>query len=262
MKISDEVLAVLEEATTDGRWLRLPRQLDRHLYEQVDRVLRAAGGAWIGGRPDTNGHHFPRPAEQVLEQLRTGEYVTPKEKGFVPTPPELAEQMVAHLDVGPGDRVLEPSAGDGAIIQALASTRASVDAVEDDRDHEQALTRLQLEGLAHTVWWGDFLALTPPGAGTLFDLEDRPLYDAVAANPPFGHQARHLLHALSWLRPGGQLVAIASAGIRWHEDKDTRELRARLEEYGARIESLPTDAFADSGVGVRTVLITLTTPEQ
>jgi len=39
-----------------------------------------------------------------------------------PTPPELADRMVALADIRPGQRVLEPSAGTGRIIDAIRRT--------------------------------------------------------------------------------------------------------------------------------------------
>lgn len=37
------------------------------------------------------------------------------------------------------------------------------------------------------------------------------IYDLILANPPFSGNgvARHTLHALDWLRPGGRLVTVA-----------------------------------------------------
>lgn len=261
MKIPDDVIDVLERAHTQDNLLRLPEQLTPDLYRKVDKALKALGGRWDGTK-HVRAHRFDQPAERIRALLRTGNVITAKEKGYVPTPPELAFELVAHLDIGTGDTVLEPSAGTGALINALATTRATVDAVENDRDHEPHLTRLQTDGLIRSVTWADFLSLTPPDPGTLFDMGDRPLYDAVAMNPPFRSQTRHLTHALRWVKPGGQVAAIVSAGLTFRTDKATRELRERLESYGASFRPLPADAFMDSGVEIHTVFIGVTTPEQ
>lgn len=261
MEIPDEVVEALERAQIQDTLLRLPDQLAPDLYSKVDKALKALGGRW-DGRKHVRAHRFDQPAERVLALLRTGHVLTPKEKGYVPTPPELAFNLVSGLNIGSGDTVLEPSAGTGAIVDALAVTRATVDAVENDRDHEYHLTRLQVEGLIRSVTWADFLSLTPPDPAALFDTGDRPLYDAVAMNPPFHDQTRHLAHALDWVKPGGQVAAIVSAGITFRTDKAIRELRERLEAYGASFRPLPKDTFADSGVKVHAVHISVTTPEQ
>lgn len=261
MKISDEVIEALESAQVDGTLMRLPDQLAPDLYRKVDKALKALGGRWDGTK-HVRAHRFDQPAERVLGLLRTGHVITPKEKGYVPTPPETAELLISQMDIGPGDTVLEPSAGTGALINALASTRATVDAVENDRDHEGHLERLQLDGLIRSITWADFLSLTPPDPGALFDLGDRPLYDAVVMNPPFHAQTRHLAHALDWVRPGGCVSAIVSVGITFRTDKATTALRHRLEAYGASFHKLPVDTFAGSGVEVHTVLIGVTTPDQ
>ncbi len=40
-----------------------------------------------------------------------------------PTPPDLASRMVDAADIRPGHRVLEPSAGTGALLLAMPNIR-------------------------------------------------------------------------------------------------------------------------------------------
>jgi 16S rRNA G1207 methylase RsmC len=80
-------------------------------------------------------------------------------------------------------------------------------------------------------------------------------------NPPFskGQEARHILHAMKFLRPGGRLAAIASAGVTFRETALYKELREAL-AIGGKIEELPPGTFSKEGTDVSTVLITWTKP--
>ena len=73
MKVSEDVMAVLRDCTTDGEVLRLPKvAIDRGLYERVARALAAAGAPWM---PICRGFLFMhKDAGAELDAiLRTGE---------------------------------------------------------------------------------------------------------------------------------------------------------------------------------------------
>jgi hypothetical protein len=67
-------------------------------------------------------------------QLTLGGWAPPlrSELGQWHTPADLAAKMVAYAGVRPGMRVLEPSAGGGAIVRPLLAAGARVTAVEID----------------------------------------------------------------------------------------------------------------------------------
>ena len=160
---------------------------------------------------------------------------------FFPTPPQVADRMIAIAGLEPWMTVLEPSAGFGAIARRVAPLAATVDCIERDRT---LATRLAATWPpeAGDVRCADFLDLEPDPA--------RP-YDRVLMNPPFRGQAdiRHVTHALGFLRPGGLLVAVMSAGTEFRTDKTAVAFRALVTDRGGRIERLPDGAFS-----VRTVL--------
>jgi 16S rRNA G1207 methylase RsmC len=85
------------------------------------------------------------------------------------------------------------------------------------------------------------------------------LFDRIVMNPPFADQQdiRHVTYAATFLKSGGRLVAIMSAGVAFRKDRLAREFRALVEQRGGSIEELPADAFRASGTGVRTVLVTI-----
>lgn len=157
------------------------------------------------------------------------------------TPPELAARLVALLDLQPGARVLEPSAGLGRILDALAPyAPVEVVAVEMAAPCAAELFRQNRPGVS--LRQANFLEKTPEGLG---------LFDAVAMNPPFHMRAdvRHILHALKFLKPGGRLAALCL---------DTRHRETALRHLASTWKAVPDGVFAKEGTNVRTVLLTIT----
>jgi 2'-5' RNA ligase len=70
----------------------------------------------------------PTKEEKIREAER--DLIGSKIEGYFPTPKPLAARMVEEADIEPGMSVLEPSAGDGAIADAVAATGAKVTAIE------------------------------------------------------------------------------------------------------------------------------------
>jgi predicted RNA methylase len=250
MKVSVDVLAVLDRAETEGNALRLTGQLDRKLYLDTDKVLKAAGGKWNRSK---RAHLFDGDAADAIEPvILTGEIVSAKQQfGYFPTPAPVVQQVIDLARIEPGMRVLEPSAGRGALAFAAAQARAgvSVDCVEIQPGHAEAIRDAHHPDV--TVIVGDFLDTDPQGA-----------YDRVVMNPPFARQAdvKHVLHAYKHLRPGGRLVAVMSAGIAFRETPLSRQFWALLKDVDGWTVSLPDGAFRESGTGVRTVLAVIPRP--
>lgn len=156
------------------------------------------------------------------------------------TPASVAARLVGVLDLKPGARVLEPSAGLGRIIEALPKYCGDVVAVEIAASVSAELFRRDWMGV--TLLQRDFLTCTPAELG---------LFDAVAMNPPFHMRAdiRHILHAITFLKPGGRLAALCL---------DTHHREKALRHRAATWEQLPETTFAKEGTHVRTVLATFT----
>lgn len=247
--ISQPALAVLSSMIFTGNVARIDAgQLERKLYAEVNKALEALGGKWNRGQ---KGHVFPSDAAALVDEvIDAGGYVDQRKAlGFFETPPNIAAQLVAAAEVGPLMRVLEPSAGHGAIIRAMPHG-AFVDAVEIAPERRERLldAHLALHSGGGVMIGRDFLTLEPDDA-----------YDAVVMNPPFarGADVDHITHALRFLRPGGRLAAIASAGVEFREDKRTRDFRALVAHNHGTIRPLPEGSFASSGTYVRTVLVTM-----
>ena len=240
MKVSPEVMAVLDGCTLSGNNLALPGQLDRKLYEATNKVLVAAGAKW---NRKAQAHVFPGPADDAMEQiLLTGEVTIPQDFDYFPTPREIVAHLIGLAYILPHHSALEPSAGRGAIAHPLADICQSVTAVELLPENVKHLLDDRL-----TVYMSDFLALVP-GPGTAFD--------RIVMNPPFSKQAdiTHVLHALQFLKPGGRLVSVMGAGVTFRSDRRTVAFRELVEARGGSITPLPPGSFKSSGTGVNTVV--------
>src|SRR5260370_20490694 len=237
--VTAAVGGILARARTEGNRLYLPGQLALGLYGQVERVLRAAGGQWKGGR--IHAHVFPGDASAALAGILAAARVTSARQRdqWYPTPAKVIDELLAAAGLCPGLEVLEPSAGEGAIAAGVAEAGCAVDCVELDSQRGQAIERA---GVAREVQCGELLAV-PPRRG----------YDAAVMNPPFACTAdtRHVEHALRFLRPGGVLAAVMGGGIEFRTDRAARKIRSLADG----LLPLPEGSFHESGAHIDTALL-------
>lgn len=255
-KVPDEVRDILTRSTITATSVKLPDgQLDRKLYDAVNKVLAAAGGKWDR---KSGTHKFTSdPREAMGLAVDKGEAVNKRTllQAFY-TPPALADRLVAALDLRPsaiGPGILEPSIGAAAL--ALAAVRALGEQVRitgyEIDDSTRIKAGLALQGRCWSaVQTADFLTIEPT-----------PSFDAVLMNPPFsgGQDIAHVTHAIRFLRPGGRLAAIMWPGWQTARTKAAVAFRALLEtmdEYDT--EDISAGTFDDTNV--RTVLLTLRAP--
>lgn len=216
-------------------------------WSALKKVMTALGGTWKkGARGDKGGFVFADDidaAEVIRVAAESGEVLDPNAHDFFPTPAGLADALVARLDLKPGERVLEPSAGRGAL--ALAVKRACPGAEVKCREITFENVAV-LRGLGFETVHGDFLTL----------IHD-PSIDAVVMNPPFSRRAdiKHVLHAFDLLRHGGRLAAIMSAGVSFRDDKLASGFRTLVEKHDGTIEPNPQGSFRESGTIVNTVSV-------
>lgn len=123
-----------------------------------------------------------------------------KKTNFFETPPAIAERIADLIDdVGRDARILEPSAGMGALIkavhQAIKYPIAPIDFCETQHEFIPVLSTL-----GNQV--GKDFEQYNPG----------PVYDAVVMNPPYRNRAaeRHVNHGWECIRPGGKIVALVN----------------------------------------------------
>ena len=189
----------------------------------------------------------PRDAEP---DIRTGG-VLAKNLSFYATPPAVVHSMLQDVWVKPESRVLEPSAGTGAIARELLAKGARVDAIEVDFERCAALRAIAHPRLSVTC--ANFLRQRP-----------RPEYTHVVMNPPFygTHWMEHVTHAFEFLAPGGVLVAVLPVTAELGETRKHVAFRKWATERsrdwrGLQFHDLPPESFASSGTRVNTVTLTL-----
>lgn len=247
-QIDSDVLDVLANAEISGNALAIKSQLDRDLYIRTNKVLEALGGKWSRA---AKAHLFTGDVGDLVEEaVLTGTFSKTKQDfGAFFTPASLAGWLVGLAEIQPYHRVLEPSAGDGALLRAIGDGPDKV-AVEIQPALVEKLARSGISGL-HVIQ-EDFLKLDPaaPFPGD---------FDRVVMNPPFAKRAdiHHIRHAHKFLRHGGKLVAIASASVAFRSDQLASNFRAWVADHDGNIEPLPPDSFKESGTGVNTVTVTM-----
>jgi hypothetical protein len=160
------------------------------------------------------------------------------------TPPGVAARLAGLLPaLGAGARILEPSAGLGRLYTAARARHreARIILVEQAPQCCAELYQMTEHDARATLKQADFLTLTHDETGGLFD--------AVIMNPPFkqGRDIKHIRHALSFVRPGGRLVAICAAGPRQ---------RAQLAPLGEWLD-LPAGSFRSEGTNVDAAMIVI-----
>lgn len=251
MKLDADVIQTLRASRVDGARLFLPGQLDRKLYVRTDEALRALGGQWSR---KARAHVFEAdPRDAVAAALDAGAVTTARDLGFFPTPAPLARRLVALAGVRPGDVAVEPSAGEGAIVAELVAAGAEVHAVEVDPGRALRLRERFPKVDVLTRDWLDTHVAALCGRAPR----------AIVMNPPFSLEGQreadvaHVAHALEMVAPGGNVVAVMSAGVAFRQTQASRVLRGMVELHGGSIEELPEGTFRESGTDVRAVVVTV-----
>lgn len=117
------------------------------------------------------------------------------ESDFYATPLETVYSLLDNYDgIKPGDTILEPSAGNGNIIQALR-----------DRGYKNIIGAIELRAeeannlveLADDVIIANYLDLNPKNS-------DR--WDVIIGNPPYSLAQEFIDKSLELLAPGGRLI--------------------------------------------------------
>lgn len=185
-------------------------------------------------------------AEPAEAERKPGTAVA-KDLQFYWTPAEVIERALNKAGMqgpdywsggnSPCYRVLEPSCGDGRILDMLAERGHRVFGIEV---HPGRANEARAKG--HSVQTANFL-----------DCPANPVFDRVVMNPPFygRHYLKHVRHAMRFLRPGGTLVTILPATA-WYDHK----------ELTGDWVDLPVGSFAEAGTNVPTGILTIRKPAE
>lgn len=247
--ISKDVLTVLSTLEIDGCNVKITAQLQRPLYNKVNEVLDRIGGKW---NRNAKAHVFPEdPTEKLNAVIECG-VLEPKVKtGYFPTPPALVARMIELSGISKGDWLLEPSAGQGHIADEVCKITGcepnKIFVCEILQENNKILDE---KGYCSR---GDFIEFAESSIGKDWN------FDCVLMNPPFEKQQdiTHVTLAYNILGEGGKLVAIMSAGVKFRENKKTREFRENVLRHATLVEDNPPGSFKESGTMVNTVMIVL-----
>lgn len=260
----DDVREVLAAAAVDSRTVRLAaKELPRPVWEALHALLTGMGAT--GGSRKGQPYRFEIDRSAELRAFIVGGPAPRHErttKGWVPTPDALAADVIGRFaqlaSVPEKGRMLEPSAGQGALIRAVVAVRPDLDVTAVEPVDERAAQLEQIEQAAGLVYHGTFEDYEKYHHQTWI----KP-YDLIVMNPPYSMPKRpnvwieHVKLAWSLLADGGRLVAIVPCS-------STGELNAKalplLKTMGAGVvvEQLPDGSFTASGTGVSTCVIAAT----
>ncbi len=230
-----------------GNEARAIKQSFIDAYEAADRNPPSEADGKGGLQKDTvanNLSDFDRAKSHYFgRQKMKGKRDQRKGFDFFPTPEPLGYKMAEWAQIRPYDKVLEPSAGDGAI----------------SRYFPEHADRTILEPEADLLTKAELRTSGARARGERF--EDLPIvnkYDAVVMNPPFGRGGKlafeHVEKAMMHTRPGGRVVALVPKGpaaTKQFELMMDRLGKAALEWNMVASIDLPAVAFERAGTAVR-----------
>lgn len=189
--------------------------------------------------------------------------ITQGKDQFYPTPPSVAEKMLAGLDMAYVGTVLEPSAGKGDLVRAIAEKNRvhychrnlDVDCCEIDPYLRQILqynfSTEKKQEIIDQYGYGnrEYDLIDNTKLHVVHDdfltYSSMKHYDLILMNPPFADGARHLLKALHMQRDGGLVICLLNAETLRNPYTDNRqELVKKLQDLNAEITFLE-DAFKD-----------------
>lgn len=240
-----DVSEFLGRAIVDGNIVKLPdEQLDRNNYLQVKKKLELIGGKWKGGK--VSGFVFQQDPTELLNDVANGDDRNlKKEYQFFATPAGIAKRLVELADIGDSNTILEPSAGQGAIIDAI--NRDCPTTVDCYELMDLNVTMLSKTNLNFKLIGNDFLTATDAK------------YDRIIANPPFSknQDIDHIYKMWELLAEGGRLVTIASKHWSYSTYKKETAFKAFLDDNDAEIINIEPGKFKESGTMVGMCIIVL-----
>ncbi len=249
---------VLNQCTVVGNVVKLPiEKIDSKVYAQVKKALTDIGGSWKGGK--IFGFVFTNDPTDLLAEVAGGKKRNiKKEFQFYATPDELADELVEFAEIKDGMTILEPSAGQGAVIKAVYrafprtmkggndNSIVTVDYCELMEDNQNILSK-EIDGGRTSFIGADFLKLK----------NSTKKYDRIIANPPFNknQDITHIREMYNHLKKGGRLVSIASIHWKLSKNKTETEFKNWLKKVQATIHDVEKGRFKSSGTGTATCII-------
>jgi len=237
---------ILLACKVEGTVIKLPSvQLERKLYQEVAKALELIGGKWKGGK--VAGFEFPEDPTDLLAQIANGDSRNlKKEYQFFETPADIADWLVHLAEVKASHYILEPSAGQGAIIKAIQRVLP-----------KKAVAYCELMPLNKC-----FIERIPKVvelSADFFDQDKTNSFDRIIANPPFSknQDVDHVLKMYQCLKPGGRLVSIMSKHWQHCNNRKETEFRKWLVSVKAKTHTIPAGKFKSSGTMIETIAVVI-----
>lgn len=235
---------ILKHCTLEDNVLKLPRvQFNKKSYAEAKKWIEEAGGSWQGGK--VQGFTFPFNADRVFSILHEGKRCNLQQDfQFFATPPEVADWLVMLAGgVHEDEKILEPSAGTGAIIDAIhrSCPHVIVDCYELMPENKEILSKK------------DNICIL----GDDFTKCDVAQYDKIIANPPFSknQDIRHVRRMYEHLNNGGTVAAIMSCHWKIASEKECADFREWLKDVHAKVCDIEEGSFKQSGTGIETTAV-------
>ena len=178
-------------------------------------------------------------------------------KNFYPTPTEVIYKMLNRVDFKNIHSVLEPSAGKGAIVQAIINKgyKIAIDTIEQVGEFQTILKSIKV---------GDNRYI-PVVASDFLTFQTLKRYDLIIMNPPFDNGEKHLLKAIELMQAGGRIICLLNSETLNNAYSNSRkDLLQKLQEYNAEIIDLGQAfkyAERKTDVNISMVDITITKKE-
>lgn len=267
--------ATIRQTDTDEWTIQLDRQLERHDYEQLDAIFTRIAG---GGRyqPKARRHRFGQDPTAEVAAVLTAGVMPPDPKlrdGWYATPVGVADNLAVNYACNGVDEIphnlpftlLEPSAGEGALVDAMVKFHQveadNVTCVELD-PYRAAVCRAK----GYKTHTGRFEEWAASYTGPPFDL--------VVMNPPFSAPgnsdlwAEHVRLAWTLVGPGGSLTAIVARNYEYRRgwgDKNINAVRDLVDRYGTCYDHFDgfhfdREPFRESGYSGQPLILCLTRP--
>lgn len=148
-----------------------------------------------------------------FERLASNDAKTPvfSSHNLFPTPLPIARRLIELADIHDGHKVLEPSAGTGNLLRAIAEK------FNNPGEHHIEVTAVEIDGpLWNHLSDSEFAMWTNARLADFLTWEAPHKFDRIVMNPPFknGVDRKHILRAKEMLAPGGRLVSLCANGPR------------------------------------------------
>lgn len=242
--MKEELIESIGKMVATGNRLELPTEQISN-YPAVKKALLAAGGKY-----KRSGFDFQESAQTIKDRLCGGEVIDDiKKYQYYPTPKVLAEQLVSMSEIEPHHMVLEPSAGQGAIVDVIPEC-AMLMLVELMPQNAIVLRRKYYPPKVVVVEQ-DFLTV---------DVETG--FDRIVANPPFtkNQDIDHVMHMYDLLKPGGRIVSVMSSSWTFGIQKKQVAFRDFLHSIGAAYHVVGSGTFKESGTNVNSMVVEINKP--